>query len=1228
MKERRLTVKNHSTQLFAGIPLSLLLLFPCKSVASADSVPVSILNPDPFVQGMGATLDTENTHNITRIVRENISTENYREARVKVRYHNDGKPNTLVVYGLYVDTYFFDVTKIVVDDEYRVLSVTGNYQEAASPEAFEEESVCPDNTVDILLSTCEDRYPTAVSAIEESYDLAVELGYVAVKLLGDEENTASIKKWLSCSNLKYWGRVGHGNTTGILLDDGTLMYTDFNDMQSNSLENKILYFNSCQVFNDPLKSSILEAGAGKIIGGICNLLIGPSEEVFKCWNAHNFELYLPENGQTDVLCYWSEQCEIIADYPTTGCHGCDGPAEVFPGFGTVFPGRLEVEDYDEGAAGQAFYDLSPGNQGGAYREDDVDIAESTDVDGDYHVSLPEYGEWLRYSVTFLGNGLYTMETRVSSRYNQGAFHIQLDDQNVTGAVRFQSTGSDDNWTTIVLTDIPVTSGEKELKIFMEQNGFNLNWIKFTRQPPIRIPGKFEAENFDVGGEGIAYHDITLGNQGYAYRLDEDVDIEYSGGQENGNFNINHIESGEWLAYTVQIAETGVYDIEVRVAALNSNNVFSFSVNDDVLVDAIAFESTGSSQTWESIFISGIPLEAGRHVLKFEAVTSDFNINWFDFTYIGATPAPAWPLTKLKEINPVGSANPSYFFVLNDVLMFKASDGVYGSELWKTDGTEEGTVMLKDVAPGFASTYLYGYVVIDDTAFFPSNGSLWRTDGTEDATVIVRENISVSGQIINYNGTAIFRGIYGDTGSELWRSDGTEAGTVMIKDIRSDGGSYPNHMSVLNDVVIFSANDGVNGTELWKTDGTEVGTVMIRDINPVGSSYPSDFAVFNDIVVFTADNGEGKDLWRSDGTEAGTKLVKSINDSGNTWMSYEVVMGDFLFFVSYESVHGSEIWKTDGTTAGTELLRDINSSGCALPRQLTPINGTLFFAATDSENGRELWKSNGTESGTVLVKDINPSGSSSPNNFTQIGDMLYFTANDGFHLNALWKTDGTSDGTVMVKDISPGATTWRTITGFTVVNDMLFFTADDGVHGAELWKSDGTEEGTFMIGDINPDKGGYPRLMIEYNNALFFYANDAGCNNEVWVHRLDSLLSQGKPVAASSVKNNGTLPDNALDGNPLTHFSTSQGDRQWITVDLEKISIISEVKLVWGDAYAVAYDVLVSEDGVSYDRVYSEFAGNGGVDAIAVSAFARFVRIDTTAGARDGYTLFELGVFGY
>jgi hypothetical protein len=80
-----------------------------------------------------------------------------------------------------------------------------------------------------------------------------------------------------------------------------------------------------------MRSSILRTnGADKFIGGICDLLIGPSEDVFMCWNQHNFVQDPPPGGQSDEMCYWADECESSTGYPQPGCHGCGGPALVFP----------------------------------------------------------------------------------------------------------------------------------------------------------------------------------------------------------------------------------------------------------------------------------------------------------------------------------------------------------------------------------------------------------------------------------------------------------------------------------------------------------------------------------------------------------------------------------------------------------------------------------------------------------------------------------------------------------------------------------------------------------------------------------------------------------------------------------------------------------------------------------------------------------------------------------
>ncbi len=97
--------------------------------------------------------------------------------------------------------------------------------------------------------------------------------------------------------------------------DGNLDYTFFNHLHIPL--NKVIYFNSCQVFNDPLKSSIINVGVQKFIGGITNLLIGPSEEVFKSF----WKKTITEGKQlTSSL----NEAQTETNYPHPGAHGIGG----------------------------------------------------------------------------------------------------------------------------------------------------------------------------------------------------------------------------------------------------------------------------------------------------------------------------------------------------------------------------------------------------------------------------------------------------------------------------------------------------------------------------------------------------------------------------------------------------------------------------------------------------------------------------------------------------------------------------------------------------------------------------------------------------------------------------------------------------------------------------------------------------------------------------------------
>jgi beta-glucanase (GH16 family) len=129
--------------------------------------------------------------------------------------------------------------------------------------------------------------------------------------------------------------------------------------------------------------------------------------------------------------------------------------------------------------------------------------------------------------------------------------------------------------------------------------------------PSAIPGTIIAANFDTGGEGIAYHDNDAGNKGNVYRLDENVDLE---AYDNG-YTIGWFDNGEWVEYTVNVAQTATYKATIRVASQLSTGSFSMYFDDQLIADRVKVPSTGSWNTFTSITVYNLPLTEGTHVLK-------------------------------------------------------------------------------------------------------------------------------------------------------------------------------------------------------------------------------------------------------------------------------------------------------------------------------------------------------------------------------------------------------------------------------------------------------------------------------------------------------------------------------------------------------------------------------------------------------------------------------------
>ncbi|MEE9407585.1 MAG: ELWxxDGT repeat protein [Polaribacter sp.] len=558
---------------------------------------------------------------------------------------------------------------------------------------------------------------------------------------------------------------------------------------------------------------------------------------------------------------------------------------------------------------------------------------------------------------------------------------------------------------------------------------------------------------------------------------------------------------------------------------------------------------------------------------------------------------------------------------NKLFVFNGSNS-----FWETDGTEVGTIKIE--VPVSQFYWVDGAVkVIGNNLYFQASDDygyeLWISDGTANGTHLVKDiyptfNDNNIQDIVGLNGKAIFTASDGTwLGKEIYISDGTEAGTSLLKDINKEGyqSSTPSNLFLFNNQVLFSANNGKNGNELWATTGNT--TSLLKDIN-VGPSYsnPTSFVELNGVVYFKATTKEkGTELWKTDGTETGTVLVKDINPNTNNGLNLGniVALNSKLYFFANDGTNGFELWESNGTEAGTILVKDINSGAGNSYRsgEIEVYNNKLYFNANNGSNDFELWSSDGTEAGTALFSDINTSSSSSPDNFILFNNEMYFRANgnsgSGLHRTdgtstflvsnkgynnltvsganlffvstynnggELWRTDGTS--AVQVKDIRPGSggSNGSFPSLLTDHNGVLYFYATDGTNGGELWKSDGTEAGTVMVKDIYNGVGSSNISGLgSFGNHILFGARDVvGSNVELWKSdgtETGTVLFQDINPTTDNNGSRGSSPKDFFVANNNMYFSANDGtsgyelwklEQSALSVENEKINSLINVNV--------------------------------------------------------------------
>ena len=332
----------------------------------------------------------------------------------------------------------------------------------------------------------------------------------------------------------------------------------------------------------------------------------------------------------------------------------------YSGSPAAIPGAIQAETFDTGGEGVAYHDTTPGNSGGAARQTDVDIENASE--GGYDIGWTAAGEWVNYTVNVASAGSYSLQFRLASP-GGASLRVGFNGSNSGWTtVTVPATGGWQNWTTVT---VPVTlaGGTQVMTIAFDTGGVNFSYVKAavnssitpppaaTSSPysgsPAAIPGTIEAENFDNGGEGVAYHDTTSGNSGGQYRS-TDVDIEAS---SEGGYDVGWTAAGEWLNYTVSVGSAGSYTAQLRVASPNGGSMHIGFNSASSVWQSVSIPATGGWQAWTTV---NVPVTLGAGV---QQMTLAFDTGGINISYVNVT-ASSEAQTQTPTPTPTPTPPPS------------------------------------------------------------------------------------------------------------------------------------------------------------------------------------------------------------------------------------------------------------------------------------------------------------------------------------------------------------------------------------------------------------------------------------------------------------------------------------------------------------------------------------------------------------------------------------------
>lgn len=458
---------------------------------------------------------------------------------------------------------------------------------------------------------------------------------------------------------------------------------------------------------------------------------------------------------------------------------------------------------------------------------------------------------------------------------------------------------------------------------------------------------------------------------------------------------------------------------------------------------------------------------------------------------------------LEFANETESNLPANFTNVNGTLFFSAQNSTAsGRQIWKSNGTFDGTVPMTNTAFGFTVSemaHVNGTVffagVINEPIQNSSGHKLFRINSLNNVTEFVTAGVAA---LTGFENQMVFTQS-GQFQAELSRANVVGNGIpTTIKTFSGEG--HPADLTVAGTNLFFVAGDALTGRELWKCKNAAASMVQDFVVGTSDASISNLCARGSD--VFFASNGTGgNELRISNGTPNAIGTVRNIGQGSSTPREF-VKMGNSTFFTADDGVAGRELWKTTGAIGNAVLVADIipGSNGSNPTNLIVVTNGavqTLFFEAKSPNNGRELYKLENTLNAvpTRISDIVAGAGSAGIGNMTSVNGTLHFTATQNvFGLgDRIFKVNAARTGI----EATGGAMVF--VDNLKAMGSTLFFTQSPQVGPRLLNKL--VNGITSQIKTFQPVAGQedpIPQQLTVIGSRLFFTAADGLTSRRVWV----------------------------------------------------------------------------------------------------------------------------------